>query len=81
MALILFLKNQLLLSIEYSNIPIENLYLNVRTFNCLYRANIIVLKDFKNLTKSDLYKIKNMGKQSVDEIVNKLEKFGIYLPD
>ena len=60
---------------------IEELDLTVRSYNCLKRAGIHTVKDITKRSVSDLMKIRNLGKSSQIEIVNKLEQLGIHLPD
>ena len=60
-------------------IDIEELNLSIRTFNCLKRSNINTIDDLVNMTHEDMYKIRNLGKRSYDEIISKLAEFGITL--
>lgn len=53
-------------------IPIEDLELSVRAFNCLKRAGIDTVGDLLDKTYDDLGKVRNLGKKSIDEIVEKL---------
>lgn len=59
------------------NRQIEVLNLSTRTRNCLKRANINTVGELSKLTTVELYKIRNMGKNSVNEIVEKLKKHDI----
>ena len=52
--------------------PIEDLELSVRSYNCLKRANISTVQDLANKTEADMMKVRNLGKKSLDEVVNKL---------
>ncbi len=54
------------------DIPIEELDLSVRAFNCLKRANIDTIADLISKTVEDLEKVRNLGKKSIDEIEEKL---------
>ena len=56
---------------------IEELELSVRSFNCLKRANISTVEDLTNKTESDMMKVRNLGKKSLDEITNKLHSLGL----
>lgn len=58
-------------------IPIEELDLSIRAYNCLRRANIRTIKELVNKTQYDLLKIRNMGKKSLKEIVIKLDSLGL----
>lgn len=64
------------------NIPsmkssIENLDLTVRSENCLRRNGTNTLLDLVSMTTDDLYKVKNLGRHSHDEIVNKVHSVGL----
>lgn len=64
------------------NITIEDLELSVRAFNCLKRANIHSMEDLLLKSGNDLMNIKNFGKKSADEVIERLETFGLFLqPD
>ena len=56
---------------------IEDLELSVRSFNCLKRANISTVEDLTNKTESDMMKVRNLGKKSLDEVTNKLHSLGL----
>ena len=58
-----------------TTIPIEDLELSVRAFNCLKRANIHTIGDLTGKTEDELGKIRNLGKKSVDEILEKLKSY------
>lgn len=62
---------------ETIQIPIEDLNLSVRSFNCLKRANINYLNDLTAMTRTDVKKIKNLGNKSLREIYNKVKDFGL----
>ena len=55
---------------------IEDLELSVRSFNCLKRAGIATVEDLANKTESDMMKVRNLGKKSLDEVTNKLRSLG-----
>ena len=55
--------------------------LSVRSYNCLKRAKFETLEDLSNLTLRELEAIKNLGKKSVEEIINKLEEYDITLEE
>ncbi|MDY6064904.1 MAG: DNA-directed RNA polymerase subunit alpha [Finegoldia sp.] len=63
------------------SINIEDLDLSLRSFNCLKRANINTVGDIASYKKSDIIKIKNFGKKSLDEVEDKLEELGVSLKD
>ena len=58
---------------------IEELDLSVRSFNCLKRAGINTVEDLTNKTEEDMMKVRNLGKKSLDEVINKLHSFGLDL--
>ena len=57
--------------------PIEDLNLSVRSYNCLKRAGINTVKELISRSSDDLYKIRNFGKKSFDEITLKLKELGL----
>ena len=56
---------------------IEDLELTVRSFNCLKRAGISTVQDLANKTESEMMKVRNLGKKSLDEVTNKLHSLGL----
>ena len=56
---------------------IEDLELSVRSFNCLKRAGISTVEDLTNKSESDMMKVRNLGKKSLDEVTNKLHSLGL----
>jgi len=56
---------------------IEELELSVRSFNCLKRAGISTVEDLASKTGSDMMKVRNLGKKSLDEVVAKLHALGL----
>jgi len=61
--------------------PIEELELSVRSYNCLKRAGIATVQDLANKTGSDMMKVRNLGKKSLDEVTNKLHDLGLDFAD
>lgn len=61
--------------------PIEELDFSVRTYNCLRRSYINTLEDITSKHIDDLMKIRNMGRKSVKEIVDKLHELGLKLKE
>ena len=53
--------------------------LSVRSYNCLKRANINTVEDLIKKSKNDMLKVRNLGLKSIDEVVNKLESYGLSL--
>lgn len=66
---------------DVANLTINQLQFSVRTYNCLNRADIYTLRDLVALSKNDLYKVRNLGSKCVDEIINKLEEYGLSLKE
>ena len=56
---------------------IEELELSVRSFNCLKRAGIATVEDLTNKSESDMMKVRNLGKKSLDEVIAKLHSLGL----
>lgn len=64
-----------------SQIPIEELQLSVRAYNCLKRAQINSVADLLSYSQEDLLEIKNFGQKSAEEVIEALQKrLGITLP-
>ncbi len=59
--------------------PIEELDLSVRSFNCLKRASIHTIQDLTSKSEEEMMKVRNLGKKSYDEVVLKLESLGLSL--
>ena len=57
--------------------PIEELELSVRSYNCLKRAGIATVEDLTNKSQEDMMKVRNLGKKSLDEVTNKLIALGL----
>ena len=55
---------------------IDNLGLSARSFNCLDRSNIKLIGEIVLMSTNDLKNVKNLGKKSYDEIVEKVQEFG-----
>ena len=58
---------------------IEDLDFSVRAYNCLKRANIHTLQDLVNMNESDIMKIRNLGKKSLKEVLDKVRELGLVL--
>lgn len=59
--------------------PIEELDLSVRSFNCLKRAGINTVGELVNKTDEDMMKVRNLGKKSLEEVKEKLASLGLSL--
>jgi len=65
----------------HSQIPIEELNLSVRAYNCLKRAQINTVADLLDFSEEDLLEIKNFGQKSAEEVIEALQtRLGITLP-
>ena len=56
---------------------IEELDMSVRSFNCLKRAGIDTVEDLTNRTEEDMIKVRNLGKKSLEEVIQKLHSLGL----
>ena len=65
--------------IEEPEMTIDDLELSVRAYNCLKRASINSLGELLRKSEHDLLSIKNFGKKSSDEVIEKLKEFGMSL--
>src|SRR5574344_1679905 len=64
---------------EAPSMTIEELELSVRAYNCLKRASINSMAELLKKSEHDLLNIKNFGKKSSDEVVERLHHFGLDL--
>lgn len=58
---------------------IEDMDFSVRTYNCLKRAGINVIGDLVARSEDDMMKVRNLGKKSLEEVIEKLEDMGLGL--
>ena len=58
---------------------IEELDMSVRSFNCLKRAGIDTVEDLTNRTEEEMIKVRNLGKKSLEEVIQKLHSLGLDL--
>lgn len=58
---------------------IEELDLSVRSYNCLKRAGINTVEDLTNKSEEAMMKVRNLGRKSLEEVINKLNGLGLYL--
>jgi DNA-directed RNA polymerase subunit alpha len=61
------------------DVPVETLNLSVRSFNCLKRAGISKVSELLDMTEDEIFKMRNFGKKSLDEIKQVLEERGLSL--
>lgn len=62
--------------VKLMELPIEEMDLSVRSYNCLKRAGINTIQDLLKKSKSDMFKVRNLGAKSVEEVIQKLESYG-----
>ena len=60
---------------------IDELDFSVRAYNCLKRANINNLFELTNRTENDMMKIRNLGKKSLKEVLDKIKQLGLKFKD
>ena len=58
---------------------IDELELSVRSYNCLKRAGINTVEELTNRTSEDMMKVRNLGRKSLEEVLNKLKELGLEL--
>ena len=61
--------------------PIEELDLSVRAYNCLKRDAIHTLQDLTSKSESEMMKIRNLGKKSLKEVIDKVNEMGLKFRD
>ena len=65
--------------VKLMELPIEEMDLSVRSYNCLKRAGINTIQDLLKKSKSDMMKVRNLGAKSVEEVIQKLDSYGLSL--
>ena len=60
-------------------LTIDKVGFSLRTYNCLRRVGITTLREVTGMRKSDLFKVRNLGKSNIEEIENKLKENGLKL--
>ncbi len=58
---------------------IEDMDLSVRSYNCLKRASIHTVEDLTKKTEDEMLKVRNLGRKSLDEVILKLQSYGLSL--
>lgn len=61
--------------------PIEEIEFSVRTYNCLKRANINTVQDLIDKREAEVNKIRNLGKKSLKEVIDKIKEMGLKFRD
>jgi len=62
-------------------LPVEDLNLTVRSYNCLKREGIHSVGELLSRSEQDLLDIRNFGSKSIDEVKAKLQEMGLNLKD
>lgn len=65
--------------VKVLEMPIEDMDFSVRSYNCLKRANINTIEDLTKKSKEDMLKVRNLGLKSLEEVIYKLESYGLSL--
>jgi len=65
--------------VKVLEMAIEDMDLSVRSYNCLKRANINTIEDLTKKSKDDMLKVRNLGLKSLEEVIQKLESYGLGL--
>jgi len=60
---------------------IDDLDFSVRAYNCLKRANVNTLGDLTEKTELEMMKIRNLGKKSLKEVMDKIKEMGLKFRD
>ena len=58
---------------------IDELELSVRSYNCLKMAGINTVEELINKSPEDMMKVRNLGKKSLDEVLEKLSELNLQL--
>lgn len=61
--------------------PIDDLDFSVRAYNCLKRANVNTLGDLTEKTELEMMKIRNLGKKTLKEVIDKIKEMGLRFRD
>ncbi|MDP9728530.1 DNA-directed RNA polymerase subunit alpha [Alicyclobacillus tolerans] len=61
------------------DMPIEELDLSVRSYNCLKRAGINTVAELCARSEDEMMKVRNLGRKSLEEVIEKLEALGLHL--
>jgi len=68
-------------SVKILETSIGDLDFSVRAYNCLKRANILTLKDLVDKSENEMMKIRNLGKKSLKEVMDKVKDMGLNFRD
>lgn len=64
---------------EVLKMTIEELDLSVRSYNCLKRAGVNTVEDLASKTEEDMMRVRNLGRKSLEEVLQKMESLGLSL--
>ena len=64
-------------SVKILETSIDDLDFSVRAYNCLKRANILTLADLVDKSENEMMKIRNLGKKSLKEVLDKVKDMGL----
>ena len=62
---------------KVTEMAIEEMELSVRSYNCLKRAGISTVGELCDKTQDEMMKVRNLGRKSLDEVVEKLSEMGL----
>ena len=68
-------------SVKILETSIDDLDFSVRAYNCLKRANILTLKDLVDKSENEMMKIRNLGKKSLKQVMDKVKDMGLSFRD
>lgn len=68
-------------SVKILETSIDDLDFSVRAYNCLKSANILTLKDLVDKSENEMMKIRNLGKKSLKEVMDKVKDMGLNFRD
>ena len=63
------------------DMKIEELDFTVRSYNCLKKAGVNTISDLTSMSYIELLKIKNLGRKSLNEIIDKMKELGYDLSE
>ena len=66
-------------TVKLLEMSIDDMDLSVRSHNCLKRAGIQTVEDLTKKSKDDMLKVRNLGLKSLEEVIAKLESYGLSL--
>ena len=69
--------NEIIAKVSAESRPLEELDLSIRSYNCLKRAGINTLGDLCGKTYTEMTRVRNLGKRSLQEIESKMNEYGL----